>query len=201
MFSKNKERRTLDNRGWKEFKFDFQGEKNIYLYLWRIKLRKKKVMKLEGKLKFDKYENWKQYVRKQHIGDGIDKLEEFSRFLNQKLRNLNPNQEYWNTFIPIMATLVIEEGFDMLFEKQEEFVKLGFWVGLISQIIFTLIVIISMVVFILKVVMPIWDNNTDRDFLEDYKEIIDEILEEKIGNESVNNIAPQHNKKKNKRKQ
>lgn len=200
MFSRNKEKRTLENRGEEEFKFDFQKEKNIYLYLWRLKLAKKKAENLEGKNKFDKYEDWKQYVRTRHINKGKEQLKEFSRFLNQKIRNLKPNQEYWNIFIPVLATLIIEEGFDRLLENQAEYTKLGFWGALLVQLVLTLIIVIPMIFFIIKAVMPIWDNNTDRDFLEDYKEIIDEIIEEKTGNETMNNDVPQHKENKKSKK-
>lgn len=203
MFGRNKEKRTLDNRGKKEFEFDFQKEKIIYLYLWRLKGVKKKVKNLEGKIKFDKYEDWRQYVRKQYIDEGIERLKEFSRFLNQKIRNLEPNREYWNIFIPILSALVIETGFDEISKTKIDTSGSVFWVGFIAQMILTLIIIISMVIFIIKVVLPLWDNNIEKNFLEDYKEIIDEIIEEKTGNGTVNNIVPQHKKgkKSNRRKQ
>lgn len=202
MFGRNKGKRTLDNRGKKEFKFDFQKEKNIYLYLWRLKLAKKKVKKLEGKIKFDKYEDWRQYVRKQYIDDGKERLKEFSRFLNQKIRNLEPNREYWNIFIPILSALVIETGFDEISKTKIDTSSSVFWVGFIAQMILTLIIIISMVIFIIKVVLPIWDNNIEKNLLEDYKEIIDEIIEEKTGNGTVNHDSSQCKEKKelNKRK-
>lgn len=185
MFGKNKRKRTLNIRAKEEFQFDFQKEKNIYLYLWRLKLTKKKAKNLEGKIKFDRYEDWKQYVRKQYIDNGVKELEEFSRFLNQKLRMLKPNQEYWNIFIPIMGALIIEEGFDRIMGTDIDYSALGFWVSLIVQMILTLIVIITIVFVILNAIMPIWDNNIDGNFLEDYKEIIDEIIKEKSENETV----------------
>lgn len=181
-----KQKRNVTTIGKENYEFDYSKEKNIYCYLCGIDCKKKKIQKLRNNEKMNTYAGWKQYVYKKYEGYPNEKLEEFSRYLNLRIRNLKPNQEYLNIVVPILATLVITEISDFLMDLAiiEPNIQIDLSVcSLVKLFLFffiiTLVAIILFIVFLVKVANPIWENHTEEKMLEDYKEIIDSMIKSK----------------------
>lgn len=84
-------------------------------------------------LRFETYQQWKQYVCNKFINYRTEELMEFSRYLNYEKRSTRP----------------------MLF-------------------------ILLLSFSIIKMMYPIFDNNIDENFYADYKEIIDDVIKERV---------------------
>lgn len=187
MSKRKKDKRTLDNVGKKNYEFDYDLEKSIYEYLCCSGIKKKKLQKMSENIKFESYRGWKQYIKGKFKKYPNEKLEEFSRYLNQRMRNVKPRREYWSLVLPVILSMMITELPKMIADIQ----KIDFSdapdavVGFV--IIISLSLLIPFVIIILKMLNNMWDDNNDENFLIDYKEIIDNMLEERSENQGENN--------------
>ena len=77
-------------------------------------LKVKALKKLSHDLKFETYAQWKQYIWNKYHDFSDEKLEEFSRRLNQCSRNTKPVYECWKTFISIYLALMFNTLFEFL---------------------------------------------------------------------------------------
>lgn len=177
MINKRKSGRTLDNIGIRWYEFDFQSEKNIYCYLCCDKMKKRALKKLDEKLKFVSYSQWKQYICNKYENYNKDELIEFSRYLNQKIRNIKPGREYLNIILPCFIPSIFTIVYEWIIKPN---LKISNQLG-ISNVIFGVLITISFIFSMCSIAKdvfsPILENNIDANLLKDYKEIIDEIID------------------------
>lgn len=179
MSKQKKYRKTLNVLGKTEYEFDFNLEKRIYMNLCHLHMKKREEKSLREELKFNTYKKWKNYVYTKYKNYDEDKLNEFSRYLNQRIRNIKPGHEYWNLLIPVIVTIFFAEGIDFLFEAEKILVQQS---GSGVEIFFLiyLLLFIGMTFWIAwQTLVPIWNRNIEENILADYKEIIDSIINEK----------------------
>lgn len=123
------------------------------------------------------YAQWKQYIWNKYHEFSDEKLEEFSRYLNQCSRNTKPVYECWKTFISIYLALMFNTLFEFLISI------LDFHFSSILEVVVVIgLVMIALGFFayaIAKISMPLSDQEDERNFYLDYKELIDEMIEEK----------------------
>lgn len=178
---KRRRKKTLEKIGNDYYGFRFQLEKNIYCYLCckhgkRIEVyRGIRFCKLDEEQQFNTYHQWRQYVYNKYCNYTTEKLSDFSRYLNQMIRDRKPNRE--NGIIVITAVLTLL--FSKLYEKAEKYLSyiLGYKYGLgIIVMVFACMVI---AILISQITFPVFDNSIEENFFRDYKEIIDDILSEK----------------------
>lgn len=182
MRKRKNDNRTLDKVGKHNYNFDFYIEKNIYAYLCCRHVKKKILKKMSENIKMDSYMEWKQYIYNKCAEFPDEKIVEFRRYLNQRLRNVKPSREYWSLVIPIILTLIITKFPEML-EDMQKIDLSGEQVSVI--VVFLILVFIMMIPIIYGIwcmVSPIWDNQNDENFLVDYMEIIDYMIEERKKN-------------------
>lgn len=171
----------LKDYGKEKFDFDYDLEKIIYMHLWHEKIKKKDFRRLDKEVQFDTYSKWKDYVENKYKDKSKEDLEDFSRHLNQEMRNNQPVNKCWEICIPILISMLVSQfsnfiigyqGFDgnIFFHKILEIVIL---------VSITIVVAIFFVYLFYKISKPIWDGEEKCDFLEDYKEIIDHIISQK----------------------
>ncbi len=180
MIKGKKAGRTLDEIGKRWYDFDFKSERVIYCYLCCCKIKEKHfardIRKLDEKLRFETYQEWKQYVCNKYYNYRTEELSEFSRYLNQKIRNERPINEGLSILLAALTTLIFTETFDrFLYTYEKISIKI---VWLIGCIVFLL----PMAYGIAKFLSLMFDNNIEKDFFEDYKEIIDEMIEDSLKN-------------------
>lgn len=178
MINKRKFGRTLDNIGIRWHDFDFQLEKNIYCYLCCNKMKKRALKKLDEKLKFVLYSQWKQYICNKYANYNRDELIEFSRYLNQRIRNIKPLREFIRLCLSAIITLVISKIMEVFHSIDTTGLNSMLSITIIEYMVIVLIVI-SVVFLLIETFIPIREDNVNENFLKDYKEIIDEIISAK----------------------
>ena len=90
---------------------------------------------------FETYGEWKSYVCKKYNDFTDEKLNEFSHFLNQTIRNAGSECAYWKLIIPVILTLWTDKLFKSLYSV------VNIKVDSSVQLIIEMIVIIVMVLF------------------------------------------------------
>lgn len=169
-------KRNLKDLGENYYDFFWNTEETIYLYVCRKKIKKKNLKKLDTNLKFETHGQWEQYVRNKYDTYSKEKLMDFSRYLNQNLRDIKPDREYWKISIPIVLTLILENFFELIFEIcKEQIVSFG---DGIARIFATGIVCSYLFVACANLVKNIWSTKEDEYFIIDYKEIINEMIQQ-----------------------
>lgn len=176
MIKGKKAGKSLEEIGKRWYDFDFVLERTIYCYLCCSREKKRKIRKLDEKLKFESYQQWKKYIWDKYERYDKDRLYEFSKYLNQRIRNIRPNREYWSIVATVLLTLVITKIVDIILNPQMNFNDIPLFVG----VLFISVLVTVLLWFILiQTFYPMFDNNIDENFLRDYKEVIDEIVKVK----------------------
>ncbi len=175
---KRKKRKTFEAMGKQRYDFDIQRELVCYEALCYYRLRKKKLKKLEDCLKFNSYMEWKNYIIKRYEAYDREKMTEFSRYLNRAIRDNEPDWEYWNLMTTVCVTFFFTKYFDCFFDMKPN--------GILFWVIGFIPLGIGLLCFFF---FPLFDNNIKKNFLIDYKEIIDEMIEKKDECNSDRNIS------------
>lgn len=207
MFIRKSTKRTLNNKGKEVYDFNYESEKDIYKYVCYMHVGKIKLRELEKKkCKFDTYMSWEQYVRNKCSKFPLEKLNEFSRYLNQRKRNLKTNIECWKIVAAVLLTFLVTdivskcivELTTLLADTSSEIIKLlkvinisslliGDYVVLIVTMVVLLMIfgvsIVGVIYAVRDVISPIWENDTEENLLADYKEIVDKMIIERLADE------------------
>ncbi len=174
MINKRKPKRTLENIGIRWHNFDFQLEKDIYCYLCCNRMKKRALKKLNDELKFVSYLQWKQYVYRKYENCNKDELIEFSRYLNQRIRNKKPYREFIVILLSAIVSFLVTKTVDAFYSLNSRLSNT------VSETIVVVFAVIPLTFFLIQIFTPILEDNIEENFLKDYKEIIDEIMSEKV---------------------
>lgn len=176
--NKRKEyKRKLNEIGIRKFEFNFHKEKNIYTCLCLVPGYRRILKEIEDEYKFGSYGEWKKYIEDKRKSSNKQDLMEFSRYLNQRLRNVKPVKQANEIFVSVALALVIEKFVEVLLESTEIVsITETRWEILI---VYALIMLgIAGFVFVLwNLISPIWDYNLEENFILDYKEIVDNLID------------------------
>lgn len=181
-----KEKRILEERRIKKYQFDIEEELKIYSYLWNQQKGEKAT--IDSAKQFDTYRQWKSYVENKYCECDKDELIEISRYLNQKLRDRNPERQYNGIVIPIIVALVVDKMYDLFLEITNiaETIPNPFISGCAVVITLAILLVIS-VPILSKFLLSFWQDELKTNLLTDYKEIVDE---------KINNTTRQGNEEK-----
>lgn len=165
---------TLNEIGKRWYDFDFELERVIYCYLCCRCIKERgfarDLRKLNEKLKFESYQEWKQYICNKYQNYSKEKLTEFSRYLNQRIRNKKPFNEILIILCTVLVSLTLSQMFDMFLNTYERLsIKLVWFISCI-------IIVLPVFYGIVRFLCHIFDSDIEKNFFEDYKEIIDEII-------------------------
>lgn len=166
-------KRSLDSIGKRWHEFDINLERNIYSYVCCTKMNRIKAWRLDKNLKFETYQQWKNYIVNKYENVDKDMLVEFSRYLNQNVRNLKPTYEYWGIAATVVLTLALTKVIDIFLATQMDFEGIY---AFVAVFIFEIFVAIFLIFVIFQTMKPLFDSNLDENFLRDYKEIIDDLI-------------------------
>lgn len=182
----------LGEIGKRNYDFDFGQEKKIYSYLSCYKMNKKSEASIAN-FRFDSYKAWKDYVAKKYSNYDIDKLEEFNRYLNLRIRNTKYSKTYWGIISPVLLAVLIDPVLEMflsIFTNSHidagvatGILELGYivFISTLANLISTVILIAAIIFIIYYFIEPLSVNNVDYYFLSDYKEIIEDLIEKRKG--------------------
>ncbi len=179
MIKYKKNKKALKGIGKKYYEFDFELERNIYCYLCCIRVKSRKLQKLKKELKFESYKQWYTYVRNKYKNFDKDVLIEFTRYLNQQIRNISPEHEYNSITATVVLTVFLTSLVDKLMSMKISFGGLSEISTIVVILILELFIAIPMIFIIVQTTKPIYDSSVNVDFLRDYKEIINELITEK----------------------
>lgn len=174
MHMKNEKNRSISKIGKRRYDFDFELELMIYRYLCCHRIKKRVLKKMDNKYKFGSYKQWKQYIHSKYEKYSLDELGEFSRYLNLKIREIKPLQQYWILMIPIVVTLAFSQLIQFFIKMYVEY-SYDFFAQIIlflSTIFLGFIILIMIKPFLQSIFVEDFKIN----FLKDYKEIIDEMI-------------------------
>ena len=169
-----KKSRRLDEE---YYNFSTYEEKIIYRYLCCKHIRRKELSKIPELHKFHKYHEWYDYIEKKYGNCSLEGLIEFWHFLNQKSRNVKPKYEYWTLCIPVGLTLIVNEIFDLTLKFSD--IKINCLSDPIIAFVVYMIVVAIFAKIVIMIMQPLFDQNDDSCFYEDYKAIIDDLIEKK----------------------
>ena len=169
-----KKSRRLDEE---YYNFSTYEEKIIYRYLCCKHIRRKELSKIPELHKFHKFHEWYDYIEKKYGNCSIDGLVEFWHFLNQKSRNVKPKYEYWTLCIPVGLTLIVNEIFDLTLKFSD--IKINCLSDKIIAFVVYMIVVAIFAKIVMMIMKSLFDQYDDSCFYEDYKAIIDDLIEKK----------------------
>lgn len=169
-----KKSRRLDEE---YYNFSTYEEKIIYRYLCCKHIRRKELSKIPELHIFHKYHEWYDYIEKKYGNCSIDGLVEFWHFLNQKSRNVKPKYEYWTLCIPVGLTLIVNEIFDLTLKFSD--IKINCLSDKIIAFVVYMIVVAIFAKIVMMIMKSLFDQYDDSCFYEDYKAIIDDLIEKK----------------------
>lgn len=156
-----------------EYNFDYEEEKAIYDFLCYRPLGKKQ--KVNDKHKFVLYSQWEQYICQKYQKVSSEKLKDFSRYLNLRKRQIKPNYESQKILVTIILTVVINTSIDTLFMIYKE--KITCIILDIIACIITIIVAFIIALMATQLLDILEIDDVEENFYNDYKEIIDKIIE------------------------
>ncbi|MBD5513699.1 MAG: hypothetical protein HDR06_03340 [Lachnospiraceae bacterium] len=147
MIKRKKAEKTLEEIGKRWYDFDYKIERTIYCYLCCYHIRERgaarNLRQLDEQLKFETYRQWKQYIGSKYINYSRDKLNEFSRYLNQMIRNKRPFDKALNILSTAVITLICTELFNVFLSTYEELNEKFVWLILCMLLVFLQPVILS----------------------------------------------------------
>lgn len=180
MLKRKKRTRALYTIGNEYFEFNSNYEQKIYDYLCCNGSNKKlkKLKKCLGENAFTRYCDWENYVRNKYNNYDDVMLNEFSRHLNQRIRNNEPGKKI-DTIMAEVSLPFILTAITTSFIS----IKVDNTIGL-PIIFITIFLMISTIVFGMGIIITkIYDSLSNiikqQYFLTDYKKIIDNMLSER----------------------
>lgn len=176
---------TLDKIGERWYDFDLKIEKNIYCYLCCWHIKKKNLCKLNEKLRFESYHEWKEYISNKYQGYSEEKLTEFSRYLNLRIRHTKSSNEYWILMGAALISVMFTTLMDKVLSIHINLSDVSCWYTFLIIFILELNFIAVLTFVIIKAVSPIFDGRFEKNFFVDYKEIIDDIISVKRNIENL----------------
>lgn len=131
-------------------------------------------MKIDKKFKYSSYLSWKKYVYDKYIDYSINDKIEFSRYLNQRIRNIVPEHEAQSIVLPILMSIFLTWIFSKIVELDYSMIVVKREVILVFVLFFGIFIITYIITK--ETILPLFEDNIEKSLLEDYKEIIDEMI-------------------------
>jgi ABC-type multidrug transport system permease subunit len=149
--------------------FDFDLEKKIFKYLYYGKKRK-----LDKENQINSYMDWKHRIEKMYSSFSIEQLQDFSRWLNQKIRDSKPSHEYSQICITVLITWFLTKVLDEYCNRITN-LKISF----LAIVIFSIIVFFIVLYGCSKLYDMLFTENMKIALYTDYKEVIDDLISQK----------------------
>lgn len=175
-----KQNNGLYETGKRKYDFDHHEEIEIYKYPlgYRVKKEKEEELHRKGVL-FQDYDTWKVYVIEKCSDWDINKLIGFSRYLEQRLRNVKPIGDFILLIIPLLLSPILSFFFDLLSEIAKGDISTASWKLKLALWVVIFIVVLLVAYEIWQAYEMIYVNRTKAHFYEDYKEVIDSLISER----------------------
>lgn len=177
---RTKRKNCIKEIGLEEFKFDYGKELSIYLFAKGEYLIPKRMKIIDIEKRFNSHEEWRNYIRDKYKFFSKNKLEEFRRYLVHKERRHRPIAEFTGPYISALLSAFM--SYFVSYFVTEEIVAVKLEIEPIYKILlfcFAFVVLFSTFVWVVAGCMKLFiSNGVEEGFLEDYMEVITEMLKE-----------------------
>lgn len=172
-----KEKRSKKESAENYYQFNERIEKDIYAYVCLKHRRKRSIKKMDTSLKFGTYTEWNKYVKNKYQDFSNEKLNDFSHFLNLKIRNVVPESEYLRLLSSVFIALLMEKGIDIALEAMSS--EANSFEAMAIKMMGLVVMGIILGIAVLEILQPLFKTSEARNFYTDYKEIIDNMIDYK----------------------
>ena len=172
---RKKIKRTMNLIGKNYFMFDFNEECKIYEYLCYKDANKKIKKEITEDNQFEYYWQWEQYIRNKYADYDDIKLREFSRYLNHRFRREEPANEYMKLVTSVFLTIGITYMTNLMINYKIDS-TVPFWFNFIFYLIVVGVFLAGLYAIFKTTYTPMLESNDNRNMLQDYKEIIDDMI-------------------------
>ena len=182
---RDKRRNRIALWGEKYYHFNQTEEMRIYKCVCGEKLSWYEWRKIKGR-QFSFYEEWKSYVYEKNKDIPKEKLKEFYHYLEHRKRMVEPRQEPVKIMMSVVITIIVTDVMKFFLKYWKEIQALwkgGSWTEIrmgLGLIIGTFLVIslgFGSIAWMIASDIP--KHTLERNFYQDYQEIIKELINEK----------------------
>lgn len=179
MFKRTKRRNSVIQNGKENFDFDATKEWAKYCFVCGERLKRTAWKSLKENERFYRYSDWEDSIEVKYSVFSKESLIEFSAYLKHKGNMTRPQSKFNECYI----SAAISTGMTLLFT---ELLTMQVSSGSIGYVVATLLGIIIMPIAIaigmVKLLDMFFDDSLQECFYQDYRKVIDEIIEEKKKN-------------------
>ena len=182
----------LYDKGRDNFKFDYNEERAVYKYYAGFKLTLFEHVDIEKQ--YNSYTEWKDYILERYNKFDVYTLNEFRRHLIQRKRNKTTGISISSIVSSALISSLITYLASMLNDIQSlaNIGKSMIW-KIILVFILTIVIVIIVTILFYKIIDSFYNDNVDTAFLDDYIEIIGEMIERKesdLQNKIIRALVP-----------
>lgn len=176
---KRKNRKSfIHENGVENYDFDFNKEIRMYLFFCGEQMTREQWKLLQEDEKIYSYKEWESYVKNKYSNYPVEGLKEFSRYLNHRLRKTSPAREFISPCVSALFSCILTFYVTEIFNIG--FGNLALIVGAIAIFVIAVCFFSNIGWFVIKFAELFWNNSIKENFFKDYKEIIDNIIKEKV---------------------
>lgn len=181
ILKRDKRKSFIKANGIKNYGFNFKKEFNKYLFLCGERIKKSQWKKLDDNDKFYTYEQWETSIKTKYSVYSIKALEQFYKYLNHCQRKVQPDKEFINPYISALFTLIMTFFVTVLCAKTISEEQFSLDCEFLIKFVLLLIIVSVILSLVIKLGIKSFTNKSiEYDFYSDYKEIIDNIIKEKL---------------------
>ena len=167
------------------FSFNYNEEMRIYLYLCG-RLRQREYRYLDDTLRFHRYADWEEYVKNRYTKYTPNQLMEFQRYLKGCITWEKENRRIGGGVVSIAFSAVLSSGLSFFVsELINANIEISGWAEMLIWWMLFSLLMISLFFFFFWLtkegIQVIKDSRNTICLLKDYKEIIDELIKEMMG--------------------
>lgn len=178
--ARSTKRNCIRTLGKENYGFNFEAELEGYKFLCGRQVNRKSYMLLINDARYSSYDSWSRGIQERYKQYPKEYLTNFSRYLNQCIRNIEPSTKTWDIFVPVLIALFLENTLDVIlkFEGMEfEATTFKEVVSFAGVCMFALLGVLALVGWCINAfIKPIWEKDIEKNFLYDYKKEIDKLI-------------------------
>lgn len=178
MYIRKDNKACLYDKERENFGFDYQEEKAIYKFQAGFKLNSDEEVRLENQ--YNTYADWKKYIKRKYKELDAFTLNEFRRHLIQRKRNKKTGVNIYAIFLSALISFLITYFIGVINDVQQ-FANNDMSLYIKCIVIFAVaIILVFIAVFVLyKIIDSFYRDNKETIFIDDYIEILEEMIEQK----------------------
>lgn len=178
MYIRKDNKACLYDKERENFRFDYQEEKAIYKFQAGFKLNSDEEVRLENQ--YNTYADWKKYIKRKYKKLDTFTLNEFRRHLIQRKRNKKTGANIYAIFLSALISSLITYFIGLVNDVQQLANNdASFYIKCIGIFAVAIILVFIAIFVLYKIIDPFYRDNEETIFIDDYIEILEEMIEQK----------------------